>query len=1287
METFLGAPMKSCNRLYLTARLVALRNFVAVLFLCCGLPAVHAQEYTISWFGNSLACGGTNSANPCMQVILDGIFVSSNGTIYTNNHYDELSRNIRSYQNGTQIGYNTGFSFPVSVGGSGIYSDGTYLYADVFLSYDGGNLGYPTVADGIWYGVRRYYATGSNTGKPAPWVTTGTGYNGAFGPDGSFLVINQTVPVSGSSPVSYSSAGSHVLGIATATVSGTELLYALDNHTTAGTGGDTVTNQILVYNAASPTTVLQTISLPYDGWVTQLVSRASDSSIWMTMVSDGDTGSTARVLELNTSTNTITDSGITGLQSPTALAWDNSGNLMVADNGTNQQILFYDVSGSSPGLVKTFGQSGGWFAASEGDVIGQNAPDRFQNLLGVGMDSSGLLYVAFNGQAKADVTPNRTNVINPPAASPDITGEPYAIVRSFTPSGSTWVTSAPATDLEAEIQEEMASVDPGSETDIYSDQHHFTIQYPAPPTSSGGQADLSPVWSFEGTTLNGAMYPNDPRILGEGFGSSFNYRINGNLFSAMIAWNHPQSLWLFRYNSDGLGDVGQTAIPSGAIVYGTTTGLPGQPSCPAGANNDLFCNWTWIDSSGNGDLPTGTFTVPSVVSFAKQATDTNGDGWQVDASGNIWFANNTNLQIPSPTTAPPGSGGVDVPPPGAPVPTAIYKFTYQGLDGHGNPEYSTWDQTTRYGIPVSTTPDPTPDVTSADLTSYQRFCPAPTTQGTTTYDLYNLQHLYYDSSADAMFLSGATATDYNLGLECGLGNQQMGSTLIRYNNWSTTPTVAWKIALPMALNASFIASGSSNDTIVGTPMSFSVAGDFIFVAYNNDDQDESTSTEAVNMRSTVRVLNKVTGDYVVSMRKGILDQCGLLDMSYPMGVYQRAGGDYIVTTEDDVCFMQPVYDLYYGDSTTQLTASATTVAVGANDTFTATVASTGSNYATPTGTVTFSNGTTQLCSSTLTGGSATCSASFSTIGNQTITAQYAGDATHMASTSAPLTITVVADGDTETVLTSASNNAALNTPVNLSVHVSALVNGVPTGNVFFYDSTQNIGSSILDPSGTTALTTSFTTSGTHSLTAAYTGDGLHSGSTSSVTSIAVAAPITPQISMSLSPTTMTVQGGGTGSVQIAIQPSGGFSQTFTLSAAGLPASSTVSFSPASFTPNGSNTALSSTMTFSVPVTKAALDQGSGRHSSDRVLFLSFLFLLPGVTMLRSRTRRLKSHLPLVVLFVIGSVAGFSGLGGCGSGIKTSTLPSTTAYAVTITATPSSGGTAPQTATLSLTVQN
>ena len=163
--------------------------------------------------------------------------------------------------------------------------------------------------------------------------------------------------------------------------------------------------------------------------------------------------------------------------------------------------------------------------------------------------------------------------------------------------------------------------------------------------------------------------------------------------------------------------------------------------------------------------------------------------------------------------------------------------------------------------------------------------------------------------------------------------------------------------------------------------------------------------------------------------------------------------------------------------------------------------------------------------------------------------------------------------------------------------------------------------------------------------------------------------------------------GGTGSVQIAIQPSGGFSQTFTLSAAGLPASSTVSFSPASFTPNGSNTALSSTMTFSVPVTKAALDQGSGRHSSDRVLFLSFLFLLPGVTMLRSRTRRLKSHLPLVVLFVIGSVAGFSGLGGCGSGIKTSTLPSTTAYAVTITATPSSGGTAPQTATLSLTVQN
>jgi Bacterial Ig-like domain (group 3)/FG-GAP-like repeat len=94
-------------------------------------------------------------------------------------------------------------------------------------------------------------------------------------------------------------------------------------------------------------------------------------------------------------------------------------------------------------------------------------------------------------------------------------------------------------------------------------------------------------------------------------------------------------------------------------------------------------------------------------------------------------------------------------------------------------------------------------------------------------------------------------------------------------------------------------------------------------------------------------------------------------------------------------------------TTTTLTATPATVAVGGNVTFGATVAA-ASGSAAPTGTVTFSDGSTSLGTGTLSSGQATYSTSKLAVGTHSITAAYGGDANFATSTSSPVTVTVTA---------------------------------------------------------------------------------------------------------------------------------------------------------------------------------------------------------------------------------------------------------------------------------------
>jgi hypothetical protein len=82
---------------------------------------------------------------------------------------------------------------------------------------------------------------------------------------------------------------------------------------------------------------------------------------------------------------------VSGLEDPSAVAFDNVGRLIVCDNGARQQVLFYNIH-PRPKLVRTFGEKGGIRSGIPGVVTAA----KLFALRGAGTDSKGNIYVCMN---------------------------------------------------------------------------------------------------------------------------------------------------------------------------------------------------------------------------------------------------------------------------------------------------------------------------------------------------------------------------------------------------------------------------------------------------------------------------------------------------------------------------------------------------------------------------------------------------------------------------------------------------------------------------------------------------------------------------------------------------------------------------------------------------------------------------------------------------------------------------------------------------------------------------
>lgn len=193
-------------------------------------------------------------------------------------------------------------------------------------------------------------------------------------------------------------------------------------------------------------------------------------------------------------------------------------------------------------------------------------------------------------------------------------------------------------------------------------------------------------------------------------------------------------------------------------------------------------------------------------------------------------------------------------------------------------------------------------------------------------------------------------------------------------------------------------------------------------------------------------------------------------------------------------------------TTSTLTPSSQILVVGSSAQFTATVSGS-SMYGYPTGSVKLLDGsavllTVPLYEKTATSSDVGFSAPTSGIppGVYTVRTSYAGDNSNLASVSAPVKVTVLAD----TVTVMASPNPV---PAGSTFMLTATVKGsiTPTGSVIFSAGSQDVGSSTLNGSGMAAITlpAGSLAAGTYSVTAHYAGDQNNPAGTSPAITLTV----------------------------------------------------------------------------------------------------------------------------------------------------------------------------------------
>lgn len=545
--------------------------FVLLVCIITGF-ASEKLNYTVGWIGNTYP-----GAKRHVPQDIDAICVLPDGTVFSNVHWEEGGANCTMFRNGEVVaiaGHTHGWG---NQGGYAVAANSKYLFIGGRMNNEGGNLQDPNTwpPKGFdWVGVSRRFLTNIQKGASFP---NGKGGKGDTLKQ-AFLVVDELPVEQGS----------------------------LDNRFKNITGMAASENRLYV-------------SCPYDGTIkifdTESMERVGvwkversgplildkNGYLWVLQEPIGDQRQS--IIRLNQNGEIVSPKiDFAPNVVPKAIALTPKNELLVADAGINQQILIFGNLDKNPRQIDAFGEKGGIFSG----VPGRFGDRRFNDPVAVGCDNSGNIYVAHHG----------------------CTGGGSTILESYNLSSGklNW-------RLFGLEFVDMADVDPIDDTEVFTKEEHFKLDYSKKP---GEQ------WAYIGYTVNKFKFPEDPRLNIWSAGAWVR-RINNNRILFVLDMN-SERLQIYKFNEKTDGEI---AIPSGLYsgrYIKTKTGFPSYQPAKG--------EWFWRDSNGNGKFDSDEF----MSNDSKDAPYSQ--GFWVDELGNIWQAFET---------------------------AGIRKFVFQGFDKFNNP--------------------------------------------------------------------------------------------------------------------------------------------------------------------------------------------------------------------------------------------------------------------------------------------------------------------------------------------------------------------------------------------------------------------------------------------------------------------------------------------------------------------------------------------------------------------------------------------------------------------------
>jgi sugar lactone lactonase YvrE len=523
-------------------------------------------NYSVSWIGNSYS-----GKDQWVQQDVDGIFVDEDGTLFTNVFWDEGGNNVEQYdEKGDFVRaarHTHGWGYE---GGEAVAANSKYVFiAQKVGNEDGGLVGGSWPVKGFtWSGVSRRDRSDMTRGVPFP---------GGHGDKGDVLLAS-FLPVLTIPNKIQKDAANPTLAVQMPPdkgEGGIRGMWATETRLYVSCPFD---ETIKIYDTENMK-LLATWPVPRPDRLCADASR----NLWILQRPEKP-GDSWRALTYNEKGTPLAASiTFPPAMIPSALCVDGQDRLLVTDDGVDQQVKIYNHLDVGPQFVGTLGIKGGIWAPPHPGLFGDL---RFNHLTGVGADKEGKIYVASSGSVDGGST-----VLECYDAKGELVWRRLGL--AFVDGGA---------------------IDPDSETDLYTKDKHFTLDYTQSPGAN---------WSYTGYTANPWKYPDDPRFNC----SSANVwlrRISGRKF-LYVSDMDGHLLRFYRFNPETDGEI---AIPCGLFspqhLLLPSGYPPGQPA--AG-------EWIWTDMNGNVTIDGGEYQHKDGESSQPFFPDENGAIWNLTSQG------------------------------------------------------------------------------------------------------------------------------------------------------------------------------------------------------------------------------------------------------------------------------------------------------------------------------------------------------------------------------------------------------------------------------------------------------------------------------------------------------------------------------------------------------------------------------------------------------------------------------------------------------------------------------